>query len=241
MLFRSVRGGQVIARLGQLPRGSSMLHFELYATGHGLNCGSLSINPRAIATNRWHRDFKRRIDLADPTDFLLAIRAGRLPAQPVPARPMTTALCGGSSMPVGPPTRPIPQSIPRSGIQPTVQPLPALAQLVAGATQPTEANALRIVRALATMYCIPWRIPFAVLEHEGGVQIFRHRDGVMQTTDAVKDHVIRQMPRALKLTLTDLASTATIADAELNRHVRAAFPSRLARIPHEKIRCRFTG
>lgn len=93
-----VRGGDVIARVGQLASGASMLHFELYATVQW-PYPSLSIARRwhrapesytqeersAIQSEgRWHYDFQRRTDLADPTDFLRALQQGRTPSEPIP-------------------------------------------------------------------------------------------------------------------------------------------------------------
>lgn len=92
----TVSGGDVIARVGRLGSGASMLHFELFATvdtrpslsiARALNRepNSYSQQERATIQGRgWHWDFQRRLDLADPTDFLLAIQAGRMPAQPTP-------------------------------------------------------------------------------------------------------------------------------------------------------------
>ena len=92
----AVAGGDLIARVGRLRTGASMLHFELFATvaarpslsiAEALkrDPDSYSQQERAtIRTRGWHWDFQRRLDLADPTDFLLAIRDGRMPAQPTP-------------------------------------------------------------------------------------------------------------------------------------------------------------
>lgn len=54
-----VKRGQVIAYVGQLGSGRSMLHLEFY-TGSG--SGNLTV--------RGNRPFQRRSDLADPTEFL---------------------------------------------------------------------------------------------------------------------------------------------------------------------------
>src|SRR3954470_19852769 len=75
-----------------------------------------------------------------------------------------------------------------------VAPLPALAALAplsTPQTTPAVANALDIVRMISQFHSIPWRVPFVVLEHEGGVRIFNHHDGVMQTTDGAKTGAIR--------------------------------------------------
>jgi hypothetical protein len=74
-----------------------MLHFELYATTQWPR-PPLSIGGRwqrrapesyaaaeqvAIRSQGWHWNFQRRLDLADPTDFLLALRDGQIPPQPM--------------------------------------------------------------------------------------------------------------------------------------------------------------
>jgi hypothetical protein len=95
-------------------------------------------------------------------------------------------------------------------------------------TQPTVPNARAIVRLISQFHGVPWRVPFAVLEHEGGVRLFRHRDGVMQTTDGAKTGAIRSMPRALKLVTTGRSLNDPISDTNLNVSVRAEFRRRLA-------------
>jgi murein DD-endopeptidase MepM/ murein hydrolase activator NlpD len=55
----AVKAGQVIAKVGQLESGSSMLHFELYA---GTMTGPLTV--------RANPGYQRRKDLLDPTDLL---------------------------------------------------------------------------------------------------------------------------------------------------------------------------
>jgi len=94
---QSVVAGADIAHVGQLNSGASMLHFELYASTQW-PFPSLSMANRwrrapnsysaeditAIqAEGYWHWDFQRRVDLADPTDFLLALRDGQSPSQPI--------------------------------------------------------------------------------------------------------------------------------------------------------------
>jgi hypothetical protein len=95
---QTVAVGADIARVGQLDSGGSMLHLELYASTQWPH-PSLSIARRwhrppdsysdedveAIQNEgRWLWNFQRRTDLADPTDFLLALRDGRSPPQLVP-------------------------------------------------------------------------------------------------------------------------------------------------------------
>ncbi len=55
----SVARGQVIAFVGKLESGSSMLHFEMYA---GTASGSLTV--------RGNPPYQRRSDLLDPTPYL---------------------------------------------------------------------------------------------------------------------------------------------------------------------------
>src|SRR4029450_8351231 len=95
-------------------------------------------------------------------------------------------------------------------------------------TQATVANALSIARLISQFHGIPWRVPFVILEHEGGVRVFRHRDGVMQVIDVAKPGAIRAMPRELKLVLAGRALADQIATAALDAEVRTEFPRRLA-------------
>jgi hypothetical protein len=90
------------------------------------------------------------------------------------------------------------------------------------------ANALTIVRLLSDFHLIPWRVPFVVMEHEGGVRLFNDHDGVMQTIDSAKTAAIGAMPRELKLAITGRALNDAITDANLNASVRTEFPRRLA-------------
>jgi hypothetical protein len=110
------------------------------------------------------------------------------------------------------------------------QPHPAIAALCLShpRTQATVDNALAIVRLISRFHGIPWRLPFVVLEHEGGVRLFTHNDGVMQTIDTAKEATIRAMPRELKLGIVGRAHNDAIAIAALNTEVRQQFPSRLA-------------
>lgn len=104
----TVTGGSVIAKVGQLDGGGSMLHLELYASGHptpslsiprrwkrpGMNPDTYSSSQRMdILRAGWHWRFQRRLDLADPTDFLLALRDGRPPGQPVGLPTAATHCC----------------------------------------------------------------------------------------------------------------------------------------------------
>jgi len=99
---QTFEGGQVIAKVGLLNSGASMLHFELYATarrspslsiGSRWRNGSESRAPESFSQEelaeirregRWHFDFQRRMDLVDPTDFLRALQQGQEPSQPQP-------------------------------------------------------------------------------------------------------------------------------------------------------------
>ncbi len=91
-----IEGGQEIARVGQLDSGGHMLHFELYATNESVRATSLSIANRLkgppaqyteeeleeIERRGWDPLFQRRRDLANPSQFLQAIKRGDLPPQP---------------------------------------------------------------------------------------------------------------------------------------------------------------
>jgi hypothetical protein len=94
--------------------------------------------------------------------------------------------------------------------------------------QATVANALSIVRVISQFHGVPWRIPFVILEHEGGVRVFGHQDGVMQVTDAAKPGVIHAMPRELKLVIAGRPLNDQIATTALDAAVRTEFPRRLA-------------
>lgn len=107
-----VAAGEQFAAVGPQARGT-MLHFELYASNQDPRRVPLSIGGvwsqdrtqprqengrypsrspssytleerRQIEAAGWHWDYQRRLDLADPTDFLVAIRDGRTPERPQP-------------------------------------------------------------------------------------------------------------------------------------------------------------
>lgn len=107
-------------------------------------------------------------------------------------------------------------------------PLAALAPHIAANTQPTIRNALTIVKAISRYHGIPWRVAYTVLQHEGGVRLFSHHDGVMQTTRSARDATIPRIPGPLKLTLLGLRQTDTTSDANLTRAIHREFPRRLA-------------
>jgi hypothetical protein len=92
----------------------------------------------------------------------------------------------------------------------------------------TEANAVRILRALGAVLGIPWQLPYTVLEHEGGVRLFPHNDGVMQTISVARDTILPRLPRDIKLAVIGLPASDTTTDAELVRTLHAEFHRRLA-------------
>src|SRR6266516_5939862 len=104
----------------------------------------------------------------------------------------------------------------------------ALASLAAENTAASHANALSLVKLLSEYYRIPWRVPYVVLEHEGGVEIVKHGDGVMQTTRVARRNIIPRLPRELKLALLERADNDGLSDKKLNAAIAAAFPRRLA-------------
>jgi len=69
---------------------------------------------------------------------------------------------------------------------------------------------------------------YTILEHEGGVRLFQHSDGVMQTTQSARKSVIPNLPRELKLTLLGRLLSDSISDQELNRQIYAEFRGRLS-------------
>lgn len=106
--------------------------------------------------------------------------------------------------------------------------LGVLARLAAPETAATVANALEIVRALSEYHSIPWQLPYTILNHEGGVRLFSHRDGVMQTTRPARDDYIPRIPRELRLTLLGRRLDDGIAPDELTRLFKERFPGSLA-------------
>lgn len=107
-------------------------------------------------------------------------------------------------------------------------PLAALAPYVAPNTQPTVRHALAIVQAISRFHGIPWRVAYTLLEHEGGVRLFTHHDGVMQTTRSARGSNIPRIPRPLKLALLGLRPADTTPDADLTQRLLREFPRRLA-------------
>jgi len=103
-----------------------------------------------------------------------------------------------------------------------------LAAFAAATTQPTVANALAIVKLICAYHGIPWRIAYTILEHEGGVRLFTHHDGVMQTTQGARNANIRLIPRPLKLALLGLPSNAATSEQALTNNLHKEFPRRLA-------------
>jgi hypothetical protein len=90
------------------------------------------------------------------------------------------------------------------------------------------ANAIAIVKLICAYHGIPWRVAYTLLEHEGGVRLFTHQDGVMQTIQGARNANIPRIPRPLKLALLGLAQTDTTADSALATSLHREFPRRLA-------------
>lgn len=93
---------------------------------------------------------------------------------------------------------------------------------------PTVANAVAILQALGRVFGVPWQLPFVVLEHEGGVRLFGHHDGVMQTIASARQTILPLIPRALKLAVLERAPDDTTPDAALTDALHREFPRRLA-------------
>jgi D-alanyl-D-alanine carboxypeptidase len=119
--------------------------------------------------------------------------------------------------------RPVPLP-PPAGVEPPA----GLGPLLGPGVAPTAANALAIVRALAASYNIPWIVPYVVLEHEGGLRLFRHPDGVMQTTSIARPGIASRISRPLKLFLLGRPATDAAPTPVLNRQLLDAFPGQLA-------------
>jgi LAS superfamily LD-carboxypeptidase LdcB len=100
--------------------------------------------------------------------------------------------------------------------------------LLASTTQPTHANALALVKQLSATAGLPWQLSYNTLDHEGGVRLIGHRDGVMQTTDGARSDAVRRMGRDLLLMLLGRPRTDSSTDDLLRQAVLAAFPQSLA-------------
>jgi hypothetical protein len=71
-------------------------------------------------------------------------------------------------------------------------------------------------------------VGYTILAHEGGVGLFKHRDGVMQTIESSRKDNIPRIPRELKLTLLGLPLTDATSDRTLTSRLQQEFHSRLA-------------
>ena len=106
--------------------------------------------------------------------------------------------------------------------------LRALSSYVSRTTSATHSNALAILQYICLFHNIPWRIAYVVLQHEGGVRLFRHPDGVMQTTRPARNHRIPRIPVVLKRKVLGLPATNASTNAQLNRQMHSEFRRRLA-------------
>jgi hypothetical protein len=106
--------------------------------------------------------------------------------------------------------------------------LAALSPLTGRTTQPTVANAVAILKPLAAYWNISWRLPFTILEHEGGVRLFRHHDGVMQTIAAARQTILPALPRPLKLMLLGLPAADATPETALAAALEREFHQSLA-------------
>ena len=141
-------------------------------------------------------------------------------------RVVRPALRGGAR-PAPAPSAP-PQAGPAPGPAGSTPALAALGPLVGRATQPTVANAVAILRPLADFWGIPLQLPFTILQHEGGVRLFKHHDGVMQTIAAARKTVIPRLPRPLKLVLLGRPASDTTPDNALDQALHQEFSRSLA-------------
>ncbi len=106
--------------------------------------------------------------------------------------------------------------------------LDALRPLVGRSTAATVPNAIAILRALCAYWSVPLQLPFTLLEHEGGLRLFQHPDGVMQTIASARKSVIPILPRPLKLVLLGLPAGDVTADDRLAQALQTEFPHSLA-------------
>src|SRR5690349_5970474 len=89
--------------------------------------------------------------------------------------------------------------------------------------------ALTVVKLLSLYYRMPWAVPWVVLEHEGGLGIWKksgNRDGVMQTTQSARDSNIPRIPDDLKRTLLGLPRSDTTPSWELAARLHQEFDAR---------------
>ena len=82
---------------------------------------------------------------------------------------------------------------------------------------PTVANAIGILKALGAYWSVPWQVPYTILEHEGGVRLFGHNDGVMQTIADARATIFSGLPRDLKVAALGLSANDVTPDAQLCR------------------------
>ena len=106
--------------------------------------------------------------------------------------------------------------------------LDALRPLAGRSTAATMPNAMAILGALCGYWGVPLQLPFTLLEHEGGLRLFQHHDGVMQTTASARKSVIPILPRPLKLVLLGLPAGDVTADDRLTQALQTEFPHSLA-------------
>jgi hypothetical protein len=95
-------------------------------------------------------------------------------------------------------------------------------------TPATVSNALTIMKIICAYRGIPWRVGFTILEHEGGVRLIKHNDGVMQTISSARKDNIPLIPRPLKLAVLGLPSNDATSDPQLNSRIHDEFAKRLA-------------
>jgi hypothetical protein len=119
-------------------------------------------------------------------------------------------------------------TVPAPSPAPAGAPLDEIRALAARDVAPTEANAVRLLKALGVYWSVPWQVPYTILEHEGGVSLFRHHDGVMQTIADARATIIPRLPRGLKLAALGLPANDATPDEQLARTLHAEFPRRLA-------------
>jgi D-alanyl-D-alanine dipeptidase len=125
---------------------------------------------------------------------------------------------------------PAPAPAPAASVAASSPPgLSALAAFIAPETAPSVQNALNIMKIICGFRQMPWRLGYTILEHEGGVRLFRkHGDGVMQTTRSAREATIPRIPRELKLALIGPSLSSAASDSDLNRALQQEFGRRLA-------------
>jgi hypothetical protein len=222
--FKAYRISEIKPQVGDLVckgRAGSGASYENIHPGHKTHCDIVTaVHPNRLATIGGNvRNSVSKTPVSTNADgyinqpnYFAVIR--------ISAPPPT------DSFEVGPSAASFPSSPPAtsSSLQGLLESLRSFIEPSASAT---VRSALNIVRIISLYYGIPWKVCYTILEHEGGVRLFTHPDGVMQTTSGVRRRVIPRIPRALKLALLKLSSDDRTPDNILAGRLLRAFSRQL--------------